>query len=512
MKVVLVMSPIFPEFMPSLGLAYLSAYLKKQNHEVVVFDFNIEAERELLSQKILAFPLNPWIFINILFPELSEQRKIVSEELRNMAEKYADGCAEKILSSNPNIVGFFAHRKTALFSLIIAKKIKERSKKTLIVFGGPDATHERRGDFFIRTGFVDIVVIGEGEETLTEIVDKLKKKEKITYCSGTLININGKIINCEERSLIKNLDEIPFPDFDGFPLQKYEFSGLLPTTISRGCIGNCSFCAEKNFWKYFRQRSVENITQEIKQQVEKYNICRFFFCDSLINGNIELLNDLCDSLIKQKLKIYWGGNARISPEMTLGLLKKMYRAGCRFLRYGIESGSQAVLESMQKDVNIKYAKEILSNTRRANIWVYVYLIVGFPTETKNDFVQTLKFVYENRKNINTFNAHLFDLELGSPIFKKINESGMVRMQKKQQLFPEEIKECFKHFDPYRGKIYTEENIVTPYEGMKRKSIFDSIFKHKNRLEEFCLMFNEDYKITDNDSIQVAVKDIREFLN
>lgn len=512
MKITLVVAPILSEtrtsMMPPLGVAYLSSCLRSKKHRVDLFDFNLEIEPRLWNQKILRLQDDPEIFINFLFPKYSTQKNLISEDSRNLVEEYIEDCAKKIINTNPDTIGFYVHRKTALLSLLLAKKIKEVDGKILIVFGGPDTTRERKGNFFIRTGFVDLVVIGEGEVTLLEIIEKLKMEGKIAYCSGTLINCNGEIIDCGERPLIKNLDSIPFPDFDGLPLQKYEFSGLLPIIASRGCVGNCIFCSEKSFWKHYRQRSIENIIQEIKQQRTKYNAYKFLFCDSLINGSIKLLNDLCDTIIEQKIEVYWGGNARIDPEMTPKLLKKMHKAGCRFLKYGIESGSQGVLDVMRKGVKIKYAKEVLENTYKANIWVYVYLIVGFPTETEADFIQTLRFMYDNRNNINSFYAHLFNIEAGSPLFKKSDEFEIIQKPRKFLTFHKKIADCFKyfyyhrHYDCYCRESRMEGGKLTLEEAKRRKRVFDSMFKHKGRLEEYCIMFGKNHKITKEDSIQV----------
>lgn len=505
MKIALVVAPILSSAaMPLLGIAYLSAYLKNRKHEVNLFDFSPEIECEFFKEKMQSFLSDAEVFINFLFPEYSMHQDLFSRDLYDSVEKYIENHVKEILNTNPAAVGFYLHKETSLFSLLMAREIKKINRKILIIFGGPETTREGKGNFFIRTGFVDIVVIGEGEIILAEIADKLEKGEKITHCPGTLINRNGEIIDCGEKPLIENLDDLPFPDFDGFPLQYYEFVGLLPLTTSRGCVENCIFCSEKKIWPHYRTRSVENIIQEIKQQRKKYGFYRFFFCDSLINGNIELLSDLCDKIIKQKIEVYWGGNARITPKMTPKLLKKMYKAGCRFLRYGLESGSQAVLDAMQKGVEIKYAKEVLKNTHKASIWAFVYLIVGFPTETEADFIQTLKFLCKNRKNINNFHAQLFSLDPNSPICQKSEEFGISLVVQKPKIFsvlPEKIKDRFKYFfRHYQFSGYYQWELrgkggwgAIMEEAGRRKRMLESIFERKKRFEELSTLFEKNHK-------------------
>lgn len=169
--------------------------------------------------------------------------------------------------------------------------------------------------------------------------------------------------------------------------------------------------------------SGKRIFEEVKNQVKCYGIDQFVFHDSLINGDMKVLNDFCNLMIKNKLDlillknrktrsksklggILWGGQAVVRPEMTFEMLKKMKTAGCYRLSYGIESGSQSVLEKMNKKIDLDEARAVLKNTHDAGIIVQMNLLVGFPSETSKDFKNTLNFFKRVRPYLNNISPAL----------------------------------------------------------------------------------------------------------
>jgi radical SAM protein with 4Fe4S-binding SPASM domain len=148
--------------------------------------------------------------------------------------------------------------------------------------------------------------------------------------------------------------------------------------------------------------SGERMYEEIAFQAKIFpEVEYFYFIGSLLNGDIRALSKLCDLLIQNEFKIRWSGQAIIRPEMTKELLKKMRQAGCEWLGYGIESGSQKVVDSMNKHFSITNAEEILRYTHQAGISTQVNIMFGIPTETEQDFEQTLGFIRRNRENIDS---------------------------------------------------------------------------------------------------------------
>jgi len=258
-----------------------------------------------------------------------------------------------------------------------------------------------RGDFFIRTGFVDAVVLGEGEATIVELADSVDGGEGFDAVPGSVINRRGEIIYGRDRPLIKDLDTIPFPTFDRLPIASYGNETIFPILTSRGCTMNCSFCNEQVYWNKYRERSPINVFNEFKYQKERHGVFHFRTNDSLINGNIKRLGKICDLIIENELEVYWGGYARTGG-MTPELLAKMYEAGCRYLLYGIDSASQPVIDRMNKRTKIEDMQKVLEWTKKAGILVHTCWITGFPTERQEDFEASVKFIKENANLIDSF--------------------------------------------------------------------------------------------------------------
>jgi len=148
----------------------------------------------------------------------------------------------------------------------------------------------------------------------------------------------------------------------------------------------------------YRTRSPEDVVEEIKTYVTK-GIKHFTFNDLLINGDVFVLEEMCDKIIKERLNIDWIANAIPMKNLTKKRLRKMKNAGCNTLMFGVETGSERVLKDMGKYFTVKDAKKVLRNSRKIGITTWVNFMVGYPTEQKEDFQKTLRFVEKNRRNI-----------------------------------------------------------------------------------------------------------------
>jgi len=393
LRVALVLSPCWTNLSPPLGISYLASISKLRGYETRCFDINIEIYNLLKQEKI-----DFWDF----GAHYKWQDPFFSDQVLPLIKGYLKSKVDEIIAFAPDIIGFTIFYTNALASLYLAKEIKKLDSRKTILFGGPECYGEASSFNFLNSGSVDLIVIGEGEQTFEELVDYYEKNNAITSIDGTLIKKNGTIIKGGFRSEIEDLDSIPLPDFKDFSLKSYK-NFALPILTSRGCVGRCAFCGEIRYWKNFRFRSAQNIIEELKQGVDCYNVREFFFNDSLINGNLPELSKLIDLIIENNLNIAWGGYARVNKFMSLDMLKRLRKAGCYFLSYGIESGSEKILRDMNKQISLNDAKINLENTVKAQIQTHVNWIVGFPTESWIDFLKSFIFIYKNRKNIYHFN-------------------------------------------------------------------------------------------------------------
>jgi len=394
MKITLVQCPAWTSESPPYALALLAAVLKKNGHEVTCFDFNIEVFRycrEQAKQNNSIIDNESWQmdFRGQVWYEKDNVTGFI-----NKNEIYINKLIELVANAPSQIIGFSVQSTSKFFSLEVARRIKERSRNKIIVFGGPLCFRNCYGvDILNDFRFLDFVCLGEGERSFLRLINIIEKNGYIESFPGFGYRLeDGNIKDGGDDSLLKNLDDLPFAEYSPFNLEKYT-KKLLPISTSRGCINKCSFCSESTHWQKYRMRSARNIFQEIKYQLDRNpEIEMFWFNDSLINGDIRMLNELCDLLISNRIKIKWGGQGMIRREMNKDFLQKMKLAGCEVISYGVENGSGKILRLMKKFYTPELSKKVIRDTYEVGINVIFNIIIGFPGETEVEFQETKDFV------------------------------------------------------------------------------------------------------------------------
>lgn len=424
MRVALVQCPAFGIDRPPLALGYLAAFLRRHGHDVDIFDLNID-----LYSKIEEKNKKFWEFKYVF--QWLDNSFLSREGL--LPKIYMKDWADQILSLNPDVIGFSIQSSSLEASINLARVIKNITRDKIVVFGGPlHLSYSIEHAYYLLqletdsgVKVVDVVVLEEGEETLVDLLEKLDKRSPLEGCLGTVFCENNHIKNNNLRPLIKNLDKIPFPEFKDFPLNKYKYKNRFPILGSRGCVHRCVFYDDTLMWRYYRFRSPENIIEEMKLRKEQ-GVEFLEFNDLLVNGNLKQLSRVCNLIIDEKLDIPWGGSATVDIHMDLNFLKKLKKAGCCYLNYGIESASAKVLVEMNKGFTIEEAKKVIRDTQKAGISVCTNWIVGFPTETYDDFKETLNFVRDNIDYLkNNIMVNSFILKSNSILFQNREKFGVV---------------------------------------------------------------------------------------
>ncbi len=428
----LIFAPFWSPVVPPYGIASLSSFLKEKGHSVKTFDFNVELPHVYkLFKRMLSMPIDlestveslSYPFLLSLFCNEKDWKNILKELIQNSTlfqgddlEFYVDWLfsnklkrivedrikiwVNNILDNDPDIVGFSSICTNFPLSLIIAKEIKKERKEILTILGGPHVFWFTR-EILKNLPWIDFIVKGEGELAFLKIIDKLKNHHLH----------QGRIIF---EPYLKDIRNLPYPDFSDFYFEKYIY-GAIPVSMSRGCVYNCSFCHEKRFWKTYRSKNIDVVINEIESDLERYNFDSFLFCDSLINGNKKLLERFCEKIISKEIGIYWSAHASIR-KMDKELLKKMRKSGCGCLLYGIESGSQKVLNKMHKGTFVSEIENILKFTMDMDIWPLTYWLIGYPGEEIYDIRKTKDFIIKNKNNIGSAVFHRFLLTKNTPIY------------------------------------------------------------------------------------------------
>lgn len=382
MRIALIFPPypnVRNQFLP-LGMAYLASVLENEGHVVKVFDFSLTAHFN------------------------------IKKDLRST------------FNFMPDIIGFSVQTFTYKASINISNYIKKKKPKLPIVFGGPHPTyHPER---IIKEESIDYVIYGEGEYTFKELVKLIENKKKISEIKGLVYKENNKIIKNPKRSLINNLDELPFPARNLFKVKSY-FEGKKKATIitSRGCPYNCIYCYKGVFGNRFRQRSPENVIEEVKLVRDKHKINYFYFVDDLFTLDNNFVIKLCNEIQRNSLNIKWEALSRVDSVNGF-LLKKMKEAGCHKLHYGIESGDSNVLKQINKNISIKQIKNAIKLTKSIGIKTSAYFMLGLPGDNEDSMGRTIKLAYNLGLDERCFSlATAFP---GNDLWEKLHKTSLIK--------------------------------------------------------------------------------------
>lgn len=290
------------------------------------------------------------------------------------------------------IGGYYQYRKL----LSISKAINNSINRPFYVIGGHGPAPEP--EYFLRKTLADVVVIGEGELTIIDLMETIANKRSLSNVKGIAYREQDEIIINERRELIKDIDTIPVPAYDLFPMDYYRLLRMphisntdfaIPILSGRGCPFKCTFCYRMD--EGFRPRSSQGIIEEIELLKKDYGITYITFGDELLMSSVERTTSLCEDFIKAKLNIKWSCCGRLNfakPE----LLQLMKRAGCVFVNYGIEAFDNQVLQNMKKCLTTDMVVAGIEATLNAGIspgYNIIFGNIGDNKETLNKGVEFL---------------------------------------------------------------------------------------------------------------------------
>lgn len=298
---------------------------------------------------------------------------------------------QELISSD--IVLFTTYESNFFFTIMCSLLLRRRKPNITIIYGGPQVTQsEYSRKLVLKLGVADIVVIGEGEETLLNIIKAYKSGRQLSV-KGTMSYIKNKDSFLTKPSEPLDLNILPCPDFSILNLNGYFKKNLeLPLYTSRGCVFSCNFCNEWRMWHRFRQISPEKVVGWMKNLNQKYGAFRFYFADSLLNTSLPWLDKFSDTLLKNKLDFQWHGYFRAN--MNRQLVEKLKASGLCRAFVGVETFSQALLEKMNKKRTAIDNMESIEAFTSCGIPLEISNIVGFPSESKVDFQKRWEFYLE----------------------------------------------------------------------------------------------------------------------
>ena len=345
-------------------------------------------------------------------------------------------------------------------SLELARLLREHCE--LLIAGGALPTLQPNA--FLKD--FDIVVIGEGEQTMMEVVTEFENKGSFSLIKGIAYkdNQSGQIKKTSSRDLIEDLDLLPPPSRDLFEnnaYKKYYFAkfGYKTTAImtSRGCPFECDFCSRPVFGREFRARNASKVADEV-EEVIKLGYNRIWFADDCFTLNRQRLIEICDEVIKRDLKIGWECLSRVDT-LDLETAEKMKQAGCIRMFFGIESGNDSILKIMKKQITTKQASAAVQVCKTKGIKTGAFFIVGYPGENDKTILDTIKFASSLSLDYLSFTlpypipgTPLYQRLSGEPILEEWEEPKNIQLVKHKLLFESQVSEVKLKFVIIKGMI------------------------------------------------------------
>ncbi len=381
----LILLPEWSANFPPFNLARLSAVAKQAGYNSQILDINVQCFRKWVNE------LRPNKLVNFEMWNSGSSWRWVDENyyryIHPLFESIFIDNLQKIIEYNPTAVGFTMYQFNEEPVKWMIQYLKKHLPNIKIIVGGSNVQH----GWFKMQPYYDYVVNGEGEEAILKILDEIE---------NNIVRSEPMYITQPSEQRI-NLNNLPMPDYDSIDFNAYEIPNGALSELSRGCTAKCTFCEETHFWKY-RQRQAIDALKEIEWLYYHKGTDIIWFIDSLVNGNLKELRAFAKGVIAKGLKIKWTGYARCDGRMDLEYMQDLADSGCVSLNYGCESGSQKILNDIDKGVTVAEMEQNFRDGKAVGISAATNWIVGFPTETYQDFADTMTFLWRNR-NMNISN-------------------------------------------------------------------------------------------------------------
>jgi anaerobic magnesium-protoporphyrin IX monomethyl ester cyclase len=347
---------------PPLGILYLSAFLEKNNFDNQIFDSTFST-------------FNKWV--------------------------------NYMLDYNPDIIGIYTNLMTKLNVLKMVNFIKSHEvlKHRKIILGGPEVKNHAYN--FLHNG-ADVIVIGEGEETMLELVQHFANpKDDLKIVNGIAFLQNEKLEETAERVKIKSVDELPFPNRKKINLQLYfdawkkaHGESALSMSTQRGCPYTCKWCSRAVYGQSYRRRSAKCVADEIEQVQSQYKFDTVWFVDDVFTISHKWLKEFADEIAQRKIKVKYEIITR-ADRMNLDVIQLLKQSGCFRVWIGAESGSQKVIDAMDRRVDVNQVREMIKLTKAGGMQAGTFIMLGYPGETDDDIKETLHHLQDSNPDYYT---------------------------------------------------------------------------------------------------------------
>lgn len=337
-----------------------------------------------------------------------------------------DQIKEELTKRKPDIVGMTSTTLTYKSAAHVAQIAKEINPNCTTMIGGPHVS------FWDENALkeypeLDIIIRKEGEETILELVQRIEAGKPYFDVVGTTCRNGKEIVKNPDRPYIQDLDSLPFPAHHLFPLDHLNKYGVVifPVYTSRGCTFWCNFCsAVRMFGRGYRMRSPKSVVDELEYLVKKFGAQQFTFYDDAFSVSQERVREICKLIMDRGLKIKWDCETRVDM-VTRELLQLMKDAGCIAVWFGVEAGSQMVIDAMGKGYKLETIKKSFKIAQEVGLMTVASVVLGFPEETPETLRETTKFIEElNPDDVGYYIATPYP---GTPMHELVVQKGWLKI-------------------------------------------------------------------------------------
>ena len=382
------------------------------NPEILIKSINIiDTALEMASLPYFPTKISLDNYSNPFFKLNMESIKyFVFDKETNIFIDYYKSILDDILSKNYDYIGISINSSSQIIpGLTLANMLKNKTNAHINIggnfFGRVKEAIVKNPEFFDL--FCNTILTEEGERPVVELAKYINNEIEIKDVSN-LIYKNGDDVIINEIKTPMKLDEMSIVSLDGYDFKKYFAPEIiLPFQSSRGCYwGKCSFC-DQDFGQNFNVKNVEKLTDEFIQLKEKYGIKYFEFIDESVGPSY--LAELSRKIKEKDIDINYFFDARLEGAFSFEILKEAHNTGLKMVLWGLESGSNSVMELINKGIDIEKRFEILKNSKDAGIWNFAFIFFGFPTETIDDARKTIQMLVQNKDIIHSYGRSVFTM-------------------------------------------------------------------------------------------------------
>jgi anaerobic magnesium-protoporphyrin IX monomethyl ester cyclase len=378
-----------------------------------------EDEKEKLIMK-------PYVPLGILYIAAYLEKHGYGNEVFDSTFSSFEKQKEKLLTARPDIIGIYTNLMTKLNVLRLIKFIREEksSQHTRIVLGGPEVRNHAK--HFLEYG-ADAIVIGEGEETMLEIVQRDCAVAALPGIKGVAWkNAQGEMVVNEERQLLKTIDQLPFPGREKVDLRFYfdawkkaHGQSTISLSTMRGCPYTCKWCSRAVYGLSYRRRSAKLVADEIESLQQNYSFDAIWFVDDVFTISHKWLKEFRDEIVSRGIKVRYEIITR-ADRMNEDVIELLLQSGCFRVWIGAESGSQKIIDAMDRRVDVRQVREMIRLSRKKGLQAGTFIMLGYPGETQDDIRETIRHLTDSDPDFYTLTI-AYPIK-GTPLYSETENS------------------------------------------------------------------------------------------